>query len=327
MILCFATLFMLISLNTAQPTTPHIQSIFTGKCYEKNPENTNCTELWATFALGAEMDMTRVTNADFDPFFTIANFSSSPNNALFWSGNKGFANRLSQDGTRFTTLEETSTGFVLNGLSWCGNPYENGTSPSFDYINSCNYSQSPGYFGSQGVWNRCSQGFAAGVSGAITILLQPQYLYYDHGPILAYRNTSIFAVIELPSMHPQQITQVTILLLANKTLASEEVCGSGSLKELQAAIVNQLKIEPSCVDDPEKIIGILCDNGNESTPECMAAYMTAHETPDTKQNDRGILVWAIIGTSVSSVLLLAVIVLAYNLSKIKKQGQYFPVRG
>lgn len=83
------------------------------------------------------MDMSIVRLPDFNSFFEQTNFMSPRDNALFWSGNKDFANRLSQDGSKFTTLEETSTGFVLNGLNWCGSRYVEGVPPSFDYVNSC----------------------------------------------------------------------------------------------------------------------------------------------------------------------------------------------
>jgi len=273
------------------------------------------------------MDMSKVTLQDFGPFFDVANFTSPPSNALFWSGNKNFANRLAADGTRFTTLEETSTGFILNGLSWCGSEYINGTAPSFDYKNSCQYVQNDTYFGSQGVWNQNSHYFASNVTGNITILLQPQMVFYDHGPVLAYRNTSIFYLIELPSMVPKAITKVTILLLANKTLAPEEFCVSGSLKLLRDDLVAKFGFEPECIDDPDKIIFILCDGGNESTPECMAAYMASHENPpsDKGGSNRGYLVWGILTTCISAVLLVAVVVLAANVVKMK-QNQYSPIR-
>jgi len=312
-----------------QPTTPHIQEIFMGKCFEKNPgwdpipnslPGVNCSLLWQTFAMGAEKDMHVVTDNDFKPFFSVAPFGSPKDNALFWSGNKNFANRLAADGTRFTTLEETSTGYILNGLSWCGKLLENGTEPAFDYHNSCDYAQNSTYYGSQGVWNSCSKAFASSVTGDINILLQPQQLYYTSGPYLAYRNTSIFKLIELPSMNSQAISNIRILLLINTTSAPLERCGSGSLKDLSDEILAKFHFAPTCVDDPEQIIDILCDGGQENTPECTAAYMNAH------QESRSILVWAIIGTCMSAVLLVAVIVLVFNIAKMRKQLQYMPIR-
>lgn len=77
----------------------------------------------------------------------------------------------------------------------------------------------------------------------------------------------------------------------------------------------------------QKIIEILCDGGQDNTPECMAAYMAAHDTPaPVAPNNRGYLVWAIIGTCVSAVLAIAVVVLAANVVKMKNQTQYTPLR-
>jgi len=299
-----------------------------GKCFEKNPASAdslsaplvNCSELWESFAAGAQKDMRMVTDNDFKPFFQVAKFNSPKDNALFWSGNKNFANRLAADGTRFTTLEETSTGYILNGLSWCGKSFVNGTQPAFDYVNACDYAQNASYYGSQGVWNSCSRYFATSVTGGVNVLLQPVRLYYNSGPFLAYRNTSIFKLIELPSMNTQTVTNIRILLLINTTSAPLEQCGSGSLKDLSDDIVAKFHFAPTCIDDPEKIIAVLCDEGQENTPECMAAYMTAHE------ESRSILAWAIIGTCASAVLLVAVIVLVFNIAKMRKQLHYAPIK-
>jgi len=291
-----------------------------GKCFQKNGDSTNCSYLWQTFSMGAEQDMWRATIDDFKPFFAVASFGSDRDNALFWSGNKNFATTLSDDGTRFTTLEDTSTGYILNGLSWCGKRYEDGIPPAFDYQNSCDYAQNSSYFGSQGVWNQCSRSFASTVSGKVNVLLQPQPLYYTSGPSLAYRSTSIFKLIELPSMDANLVTEIRILLLINKTSAPKELCGQGSLKDLRNDIVAKFHFEPLCVDDPEEIIRILCDSGQQTTPECMAAYMTAHEA------SRSILVWALVGTCSAVVLLITVIGLVLTVIKMKKQIRYSPIR-
>jgi len=290
-----------------------------GKCLERNPVGTNCSELWRTFEQGASLDMRYVTDQDFTPFFDVANFTSPLDNALFWSGNKDFANRLAADGTKFTTLEETSTGFILNGLSWCGSAFVNGTSPSFDYVNSCSYVRNDTYFGSQGVWNNCSQKFAENAAGKINVILQPQQLGFNTGPWMAYRNTSIFHLIELPAMNVSLITSIRILLLANTTRAPTEKCGSGSLLDLHNEIVAKFHFEPECVDDPEKIIGVLCDGGQDNTPECLAAYMTARDENRDGLSARATLVWAIFTTCLSAVLLITAIALAANLMKTKSK--------
>jgi hypothetical protein len=198
--------------------------------------------------------------------------------------------------------------------------FENGTDPAFDYVNSCDYAQNTTYYGAQGVWNSCSRGFATGVTGNINILLQPQRLNYTSGPYLAYRSTSIFYLIELPNINPQAVSSIRILLLVNSTSAPLERCGSGSLKDLSDDIVTKFHFAPTCVDDPEELVNILC-SGQENTPECTAAYMNAQQ-----EQSRGILVWAIIGTCTSAVLLVAIIVLVVNIVRIRKQLQYIPIK-
>lgn len=65
----------------------YILKVFLGKCYTKNT-NGNCTGLWDAFDTVASMDNSKITDADYDPLFQVANFSTPANSILFWSGTK-----------------------------------------------------------------------------------------------------------------------------------------------------------------------------------------------------------------------------------------------
>lgn len=285
-------LLYLFTLSFAQPTTPYIQEVFVGKCYQRNPTGVNCTDLWVAFSAAASMNNWALNDTYYDPFFSVANFSTPVNQILFWSGNQAFAMAIANNGQAFTTIESTSTGYVLNGLSWCGTPAN-----QFDYTNNCLYPRNATYYGTQGVWARASQFFARSATGAITILLQPNRLNYNSGPYMAYRNTSVFYLVELPNINIAQVTSVTILLLANKTLAPGEVCGNGSLATLQTDIQAKFQFAATCIDDPKQIYNILCPNGSVATAECMSATLAYSEAPpvSTATQD-AYFVWAIVMT-------------------------------
>lgn len=68
-------------------------------------------------------------------------------------------------------------------------------------------------------------------------------------------------------MNASLVESITILLIKNTT--ANEVCGQGSLVELDAAI--HRKFGPDfpvhCIDDPEVVIFLLCSK-NPDSPEC-----------------------------------------------------------
>jgi len=279
----------------AQSTTPFIPEVFVGKCYERNPSGANCSALWDAFSQAATLSNTQVTDADYAPFFVLSNFSTPTNGILFWSGNQAFALAISNsDNARFTTVEGTSTGYVLNGLSWCGMP--NSNPPSFDFTDPCIYPSNSTYYGTQGVWAQCSKRFAQGATGKVTVLLQPTRLNFSSGPYQAYRSTSVFAQTELPSMNVTLVESVTILLLANYSIAPGEKCGNGTLSVLADVVKTKFGFSPTCIDDAQAIYKILCPDANTNTPECLAASLAVTQESGTPKKEQVYLIWALVAT-------------------------------
>jgi hypothetical protein len=295
-------------------TTPNIQLIFLGKCYERAGPTYNCTALWNAFAAAATIPNNIVNTSNYVPFFQLASFTSPPSNALFWSGNQPLSDALGGGNSRYTTLEQTNTGFILNGLSWCGLP--GAIPPAFDYSDQCVFASNFSYYGTQGVWTQCSALFATQAAGLVTVLLQPAPLNFGTaGSYMAYRNTSVFYNIELPSMNKTQITGVTVFLIKNTTLAPQEVCGSGSLVQLSHDVQAQLGIVPTCIDDPQVIRGIFCANNSKS--ETCVALNSLSPTGSSSSSNTSTLIWAAVLTAVAGVAIIAVVVLAVLYARSK----------
>jgi len=287
-----------------------------GKCYDHNPSDTDCQALWNAFSSAAAVDNRVVNDTYWAPFFQIANFSTAPSTILFWSGNMAFALAVSSNDIRFVTVEETSTGYVTNGLSWCGLPGTN--PPQFDYVDPCVYSSNSTYYGLQSYWTQASALFAQGASGNISILLQPQPVVSGNTSVyMAYRPTSIFYTIELPHMIPSQIESITVLLLRNETVAPGEACGTGSLVTLQSDIYKKFGFNYTCIDDPVLIYNIFCPNGTTSG-QCLAATLVYAESLQKQlnnsknDNNDGYLGWAV------AVTVLAVIFFVVTLFLVVK---------
>jgi len=296
-------------------TTPHLQEVFLGKCYDHNPVGTNCSLLWTLFSSAADMDNTVVTNASYAPFFQVANFSTGPNRALFWSGNMAFALAVASNDPRFVTVEETSTGYVMNSLIWCG--VHGANPPAFDYVGPCPYPSNATYFGMQGFWSTTSALFAQGASGNISVLLEPQPLYRNGGLYQAYRNTSIFSQIEIPNMNTSKVQSIAILLLKNPTNAPGEVCGQGSLLVLQNEIYQKFGFNSTCLDEPGDIYDLFCPPGTSSA-QCLAATLvyTRALAADSGSNDND-RPWAISTTVLMGIFFVIILVLAALLIRKK----------
>lgn len=300
-------IFLCIFAGLHAQTTSHLQEVFLGKCYDRNPVGTNCSLLWSLFSSAAALDNTVVSNANYAPFFEVANFSTGPNRALFWSGNMAFALAVASNDPRYVTVEETSTGYVMNSLVWCGAP--GAQPPAFDYVGPCPYPSNDTYYGMQGVWSTTSALFAQGASGNISVLLEPQPQYRNSGVYQAYRNTSIFSQIEIPNMDTSKIQSMSILLLKNPTKAPDEVCGQGSLLVLQNEIYQKFGFNSTCVDEPGDIYDLFCPDGTSSA-QCLAAtlvYTRALVASPEIEDDRP---WAIATTVLMAVFVLITLVLA-----------------
>jgi ADP-ribosyl cyclase 1 len=295
------------------PTTPHFKEVFLGKCFDKNPAGTDCYSLYGNFSAAGQMDNSNVTDASYDAFFAIANFSTPKSSILFWSGNMAFALAISSNDPRFVTVEETSTGYILNGLSWCGTPDNNG----WNYDSPCYYPSNSTYYGTQGVWTRASQMFAHGAHGSVYVLLQPASIGGNPPVYQAFRNTSIFSQTELPNMSTDNVTDITILLLKNHTSAPDEVCGKGSVLVLESRIKQKFNFMPKCIDDPQKIYSLLCPRSTQVSAQCLAATLVY--TYETQNNDKR-LIWPIVMSAVAGVLFIIVLILLSRLLSHKRKG-------
>jgi len=293
-------------------TTLNFPEIFLGKCFEKNPSGTDCYGLLSNFSYAAMTDNSKQNDTLYDPFFAMANFSTPKSSILFWSGNMAFALAISTNDPRFVTVEETSTGFILNGMNWCGTP-----SHTFNYVSPCYYPSNSTYYGTSGVWTRASRAFAGGASGDIYILLEPASIGGTPPIYLAFRNGSIFGSVELDAMNVSKVDSITVLLLKNTTRAPEEKCGGGSLLILGDRIKAKFGYSMKCVDDPTTIYSMLCPQ-HTSSAQCLAATLVYNYEIKKKADDH--LIWAIITTVIAGVFFILSLFLLARVATLRNKG-------
>ncbi|EGW04462.1 ADP-ribosyl cyclase 2 [Cricetulus griseus] len=106
-------------------TTPHLQSIFLGRCAEYTtllslqPGNKNCTAIWEAFKVVLDKDPCSVLPSDYDLFINLSRHSIPRDKSLFWENNHLLVMSFSENTRRLMPLCDVLYGNVGDFLSWC----------------------------------------------------------------------------------------------------------------------------------------------------------------------------------------------------------------
>ncbi|CAH1249051.1 BST1 [Branchiostoma lanceolatum] len=230
-------------------TTPHLQEIFLGRCWgfqqlwQVSPE-VNCTDLWDKF-FGAfsYREPCDVMASSYDPFFQASTFETPVNKTMFWSGTNVLAHAYSDEGHRYRTLEDTLPGHILNGLQWCGSP----RAPGFNDTVCPQCENRP-------FWPEASKFFAQRARGDVFVMLNGTRRDASGNPEDAFRTTSIFARVELPSLNKNAISTIHVWVIhdLDSDPPYSESCGKGSLSQLEQ-ILSYDGFHVICQDDPPSL--------------------------------------------------------------------------
>ncbi|KAK2548074.1 ADP-ribosyl cyclase/cyclic ADP-ribose hydrolase [Acropora cervicornis] len=184
--------------------------------------------------------------------------------SLFWSGTNRVAHAFSEFGARFTTLEDTMAGWIVNGLNWCGSG-KNGS-------DGINYTECPKGCDIAPFWEEASSRFALNASGVVRVLLNGSNRNASGFPSPAYRNSRMRQIrhtinkswelcfltkFELPNMRPARVTKLLVLVMHTIGSSEVETCGNGSIKVLLKD-AKRYNLTHSCHDDPDDVEHLLC---------------------------------------------------------------------
>ncbi|XP_068730274.1 ADP-ribosyl cyclase/cyclic ADP-ribose hydrolase-like isoform X1 [Montipora capricornis] len=255
--------------NRVQGTTPHLQEIFIGRCWDfvtnkgkhlQNPSKVDCQELWKTFLTGfAFKGPCAPTLQDYAPFFNMYEEKPLKDRVLFWSGTRELTHAYSRLYDKFTTLEDTLPGFVLNGLTWCGS--KKGPGVNFQ---SCPYECSK----QKHFWGQAAAKLAQRARGVVHVMLNGtrQHLV-DRQIFPAFMDDSFLAENQLLSLPVGKVTEFRILVGHSLHRKSLERCDDLTVLELQ----NRAKargLKTTCFDNPYFIRHLLCLE-NPADPLCL----------------------------------------------------------
>eukprot|EP01122_Echinamoeba_exundans_P007297 TRINITY_DN2207_c0_g1_i2.p1 TRINITY_DN2207_c0_g1~~TRINITY_DN2207_c0_g1_i2.p1 ORF type:complete len:385 (-),score=68.18 TRINITY_DN2207_c0_g1_i2:87-1241(-) len=248
-----------------EPTTPHLDAIFLGRCFDRNPK-CDCTQLWRKFYnITAFKDATTITRDSYQSLFELSKscWTGGFNKTLLYSGrsNLDISEELSKNCDKLCTAADILPGFALNRIQFCGSTHGqdfNYTSCPAGYFNK---DENKWYNARHAFWEAAHLNFAKAATGHVKILVHAQ-----NG--VAYKRDSALARLQIPALDKTKVQGVEIFVIRNISIKPPEICGSGSIANLRDDLVKHFsESQVTCVDDPIEVRLYICER-EPNSPEC-----------------------------------------------------------
>lgn len=243
-------------------TTPHLQSIFLGRCAEYTtllslqPGNKNCTAIWEAFKVVLDKDPCSVLPSDYDLFINLSRHSIPRDKSLFWENNHLLVMSYAESARRLMPLCDVLYGKVGDFLSWCRQENASG----LDY-QSCPTSEDCENNAVDSYWKSASMQYSKDSSGVINVMLN------GSEPTGAYPTTGFFADFEIPYLQKDKVTRIDIWVMHDVGGPNVESCGEGSVKILEDRL-EALGFQHSCTNDYPPVKFLMCVD-HSTHPDCV----------------------------------------------------------
>lgn len=243
-------------------TTPHLQSIFLGRCAEYTtllslqPGNKNCTAIWEAFRVVLDKDPCSVLPSDYDLFISLSRHSIPRDKSLFWENNHLLVTSYAENTRRLMPLCDVLYGKVGDFLSWCRQENASG----LDY-QSCPTSEDCENNAVDAYWKSASMQYSRDSSGVISVMLN------GSEPKGAYPVKGFFADFEIPYLQKDKVTRIEIWVMHEVGGPNVESCGEGSVKILEDRL-EALGFQHSCTDDYRPVKFLMCVD-HSAHPDCV----------------------------------------------------------
>ncbi|KAF5927003.1 ADP-ribosyl cyclase/cyclic ADP-ribose hydrolase 2 isoform X2 [Diceros bicornis minor] len=260
---------------SGEGTSPHLQSIFLGRCAEYSSllsteeRNKNCTAIWEAFKVVLDKDPCSVFPSDYDLFINLSRHSIPRDKSLFWENNQLLVTSYAENTRRFTPLCDVLYGRVGDFLSWCRQTNASG----LDY-QSCPTAEDCENNPVDSYWKRASIQYSKDSSGVIYVMLN------GSEPTGAYPVKGFFADFEIPHFQKDKITRIEIWVMHEIGGPNVESCGEGSVKVLEERL-EEMGFQYSCINDYLPVKLLKCVD-HSTHPDCAlksAAAPTQEEVP------------------------------------------------
>lgn len=252
-------------------TLPELEEIFIGRCMDYQTSlhrqsfcpkgSKNCTELWEQFSSSFKDGPQCNITADLFEDFIAAADHEIPGQSLFWSGVGGLAKRLSKNGKDYMTLQDTLTGYLLDGLNFCGGPAGRNESipcPSENDHN-CPHTARLAF------WEAASVNFAKKAVGNVYLLLNA-----TRDPLLD--DNSDFMRYELPNLREGAVHNFSVILINDSLILWKEQCDENdmTLSKIRTNLTAK-HVSFDCIQNPEDLLFTYCTD-NLETKVCLSVH-------------------------------------------------------
>ncbi|XP_028621117.1 ADP-ribosyl cyclase/cyclic ADP-ribose hydrolase 2 [Grammomys surdaster] len=247
---------------SGEGTTPHLQSIFLGRCAEYTtllslqPGDKNCTAIWEAFKVVLDKDPCSVLPSDYDLFINLSRHSIPRDKSLFWENNHLLVMSYSENTRRLMPLCDVLYGKVGDFLSWCRQENASG----LDY-QSCPTSEDCENNAVDSYWKGASMQYSRDSSGVINVMLN------GSEPKGAYPTKGFFADFEIPYLQKDKVTRIEIWVMHDVGGPNVESCGEGSVKILEDRL-EALGFQHSCINDYPPVKFLMCVD-HSTHPDCV----------------------------------------------------------
>ncbi|XP_051891974.1 ADP-ribosyl cyclase/cyclic ADP-ribose hydrolase 1 [Pristis pectinata] len=243
-------------------STRNLKEIIMGRCFDYletiNPSTRgkSCSEIWESFLKAfSGKDPCNIRKEDYGPFLKLADHDIPVNQSIFWSRTKELLFKFTDVTKKFMPLESTLTGYLLNGLDWCGTACRPGLNyESCPEWNECENNAQRSF------WRAASENYAAKARGEVSVMLN------GSTNVNAFRKTSIFGEIELANLDLEKVTSVHLWIIDSINGPDKESCGVGSVAELES-ILQEKNVNYTCKDNYGPVQMLQCVNKLDN-PSC-----------------------------------------------------------
>ncbi|KAM8939537.1 ADP-ribosyl cyclase/cyclic ADP-ribose hydrolase 2-like [Pelodytes ibericus] len=243
-------------------TTPNLEEIIIGRCYEYseivNPSvgRKNCSEIWEAFkAVFIRKDPCSISPSDYELYINLTFHHIPENKSLFWENNRDLVHRLSDRTNRYMPLGDTLTGWLGDGLNWCGTTEDAG----IDY-SSCPTTAECEHNAVESFWRIASVNYARHSYGEIQIMLN------GSTPGGAFPVPSFLADYEIPNFKTDKISKINIWVMDDIGGADIDSCGEHTVAVLESMLASKHLLY-NCWDNYRTVKILQCvDSPNH--PDC-----------------------------------------------------------
>ena len=270
-------------------TTENFKEIVLGRCFEYihvlhrdnceiNLSDFNCSQIWNSFSkVVVNKNPCQVSIEDFDQFLRLTSHPYPTHRSIFWSGtyqavhqskyrkyccllinNQFLVSRLKGD----WTLEDTLSGFLLDGLNFCSD------NKSGNFLTVC---PSDCVTRSNPFWNAISKNYATKATDRVVVVLNGTRSYG------ALSNQSTFFNYELPFFNFAKINHFQIILLHSPDMPKYETCQMPKTLNILKNILQSNKVAYECIDDNFYLKNFKCIQ-NQNLPECQKFFSAFSKT-------------------------------------------------